>query len=160
MKRIFLDSNIYDTFYTNPELRNLFDSAKRLHQIDPVITHINIDQINRMPTEKSFLRSSILSLINTLTTISTLGHIDQISRSGWSTPAPNGTLEKILGDQQLTTSNLEDALQAVTALKEDALFITNDRRLRNRCNMQKSDSAMNESEFQSFLRSLVKVNPI
>ncbi len=160
MKKIFLDSNIYDTFYTNSRLRELFDLAKKQNLIDPVVTHVNIDQISRMPEEKSFLRNSILSVINAFTTTSTFGHVNGISRSGWSVPAPNGTLEKILGDQQLTTSNFEDALLAVTALNEDALFITNDRRLWNRCNTQKNGSAMKESEFESFLQNLISANPI
>lgn len=160
MKRIFLDSNIYDTFYSNSELRELFDLAKKRNLIDPVVTHVNVDQINRMPEEKSFLRSSILSVINVFSTTSTFGHVEGISRPGWSTPAPNGTLETILGDQQLTTSNLEDALQAVTALNEDALFVTNDRRLRNRCNGQKSGSTVDESGFKDFLQGLIITNPL
>jgi len=160
MRRIFIDSNIYDTFYTNSTLRKLFDLARKLNLIDPVVTHVNIDQINRMPKEKSFLRSSILSVMNVFNTTSTFGHIDDISRPEWSAPAPKGTLEKIIGDQKLTTSNFEDALQAVTALNEDALFITNDHRLWNRCNAQKNGSAMKEVEFESFLQLLTSANPV
>ena len=155
MKKIFLDSNIFDTFKTNPELRGLFDNAQNLKLIEPIITHVNLDQISRMPDSKSESRSSILSVINPFSTVSTFGHIDGISRQGWSAPAPQEALKEILGEQTLTVSNLEDALQAATALNESSLFITNDHRLWNRCNQLKNYSAMKEEEFEIFLRDLI-----
>ena len=154
-RKVLLDVNIYDTFKTNSELRGLFDRAKDLKLIDPVITHVTLDQINRMPESKVSLQSSILSVINAFSTTSTSGHVNGISRDGWSNPAPQEALEKIIGEQTLTVGNLEDALQGATALNQDFLFVTNDHRLWNRCNALKIGSAMKESEFQLFLQELI-----
>ena len=157
-RRVLLDVNIYDTFKTNSQLRRLFDKAKDLKLIDPVITHVTLDQINRMPESKVSLKSSMLSLINAFSTTSTSGQVNGISRDGWSIPAPQEDLEKIIGEQTLTVGNLEDALQAATALNQDFLFVTNDHRLWNRCNTLKIGSAIKESEFQFFLQELINLH--
>ncbi len=94
-------------------------------------------------------------VVNATSTVTTYGDVAGLSRPGWSIPVPPGTLEKILGNQTDNNKNTYDALLASTSFHEADFFVTDDTRLRNRCqNLEKR--AMSIQEFKSYLQGICR----
>lgn len=142
---------LYDSLQDN-ELRNLYDRARMHGLIEFIVIHINFDQLNQIPDENK--KSSVLSIANLHKTAYTFGHVDGVSRPGWSSLAPEGTLERIIGNQHSNEGNVKDAILAATASNEGAIFVTEDRRLRNQC-IRERINVMNDQEFKIYLIKLL-----
>ena len=152
MEKVVFDINVFDVLIEDHEFNQVYNQAKDLGLINLLTTRVHLDQANQIKDITK--RDMILRVINSTGTTITYGEIPVLSRPGWSTPAPSGTLEKILGDQAANDGNMYDALLASTSFHEADIFVTNDIRLRNRCqNLKKR--VMTIQEFKSYLRNLL-----
>jgi hypothetical protein len=149
MSKIILDQNVLNSIVDDEEFHQLFDWAKESGLIEPVFTHVHLDQSN--PTKDIIKRDKMLLVINSFGTTVTYAHVDGLSRPGWSSSAPSGTLEEILGNQTVNDKNTYDALLASTAFHEAAIFVTDDKRLKNRC-LTLGKQTMSGQEFKSYLK--------
>ena len=149
MHKIILDQNILNAIVDDEEFHQLFYETKNSGFIEPIFTQVHLDQSN--PIKDIIKRDKMLFVINSCSTTTTYGHVDGLSRTGWSIPAPPGTLEEILGNQTVNDENRYDALLASTAFHEASFFVTDDRRLRNRC-LTLDKQVMGGQEFKSYLK--------
>lgn len=153
MQKIVLDQNILTIIVGDKEFQQCFDRAKNLGHIEPLFTHVHLDQSNRI--KDVALRDKILYVINSCSTTVTYGHVESLSRpGGWSLSAPEKPLEEILGNQANKDGHIYDALLASTAFHEAAIFVTNDQRLKKRC-LNLGKKVMSGEEFKSHLQNLL-----
>lgn len=152
MNKIILDQNVLNAIIGDEEFHQLFNQARGLGYIEPLSTHVHLDQSNSI--KDIVLRGKILLVVNSCNTTETYGRVDGLSRPGWSSPVPSETLEEILGNQTANDGNLYDALLASTASHEAAIFVTDDNRLKNRC-LTLGKKTMSGQEFTAYLKDLL-----
>ncbi|OHA46892.1 MAG: hypothetical protein A3A80_02955 [Candidatus Terrybacteria bacterium RIFCSPLOWO2_01_FULL_44_24] len=148
MIKVVLDQNIFTTIVEDQEFYRFYTQSKDYGLIKPLFTHVHIDQTNAIKDDEK--RDMMLYIINSSTTTATYGVVDGISRLGWSSTAPDGTLENVLGNQTLGEGNIHDALLASTAFEQADCFITDDKRLKNRC-LKLNKQVMTGLEFRTCL---------
>jgi predicted nucleic acid-binding protein len=138
--KLILDSNVFDDLLAGKISINNFN----LNENEIFITHIQVDEINECPDK--FKRASLFNLLIEIRPekIPTETFALGFSRIG------NAKLGDAILFQKLRNSNLnhsKDALIGETAIKQNLILITNDKRLRNKV-IELGGSSMNIEEFK------------
>ena len=128
-KRFVLDSNAYDHLVTSPARQIAFIHACLHGQIELLVTHIQHDELSKIPDEER--RNAIAAIPFVITP--TAGLIIGTSKVGL---ARFGDLDRIESIRSEFGNHTNDALIAVTAYDNSAVLVTEERRLTNRSRAQ------------------------
>lgn len=142
---VLLDSNAYDPIVDNPSLYRSVDAACRAGRIELLLTHVQSDELMRIPDPDR--RRLALSLPHVVA--ATYGMILDVSRLGM---ARLGEPERIEAIRNHSVRHSRDALLASTAQKEGAVLVTNERRLTNFAR-RAAIEVWSAQEFFSFLEA-------
>lgn len=139
--KLILDSNVFDNLLSGKISLNDLD----INNNEIFITHIQVDEINEC-TDK-FKRASLFNLLTEIRPekIPTETFALGLSKFG------NAKLGDAILFQKLRNSNLnhsKDALIGETAIKQNLILITNDKRLKNKVN-ELGGTAMNIEEYKN-----------
>jgi predicted nucleic acid-binding protein len=147
--RILLDTCIYDEIITSPRLSDRIHELIRSERIEIIQPHIIRSQLEAAPESK---RKALLSI--PVRVIPVDGLLAGYSSAGDRVGSGSGgiRIEEMLKNKKPTPGNTRDALIATTAATETDVFVTKDRRLRNRMkSMSPSTQIWNFTDLESHL---------
>jgi hypothetical protein len=123
--RLVLDANIYDHLIATPEIQQAAIAAHQNGHVEFLMTSIQLDQITAVPD--SDRRKAMVAIPFVITP--TYGFVLGLSKLGLARFGESEQLEVVRGDQG---NHTEDALLATTAKYEEAILVTEDKRLEKR----------------------------
>lgn len=130
MKRFFLDSNVYDEFLKNHELLELVLNAKAQGLLELIGSHVEPDElrtaISNNPT-KGFLLLSAHRELN-VRQVSTEGLVLGKSRLGGANLFDDADVELFIKQTAANPDHQEDILMILTAKREEATFVTEEKK--------------------------------
>ena len=146
---VMIDTMIYDEISRDVILKARLDTLQNERILEFVTTHIQSDQLSRIPQNRDIGQASAIHTRNIATSVLILGY----SRLG----------QEQLGDENGSYSRLDvsnpkntpDAIIAATALSRADIFVTNDIRLANRIvSLGTSLTVVNLDAFKVILEDL------
>jgi hypothetical protein len=150
--RVLLDSCIYDEIIASPNLLDRVHKLIRNKIIEILQPHIVRGQLENAPESK---REQLLSIPARVVPVD--GFLTGYSSAGDRVGSGSSeiTIDDVLQNKKPTCGNNRDALIATTAATEADIFVTIDRKLRNRVNsMKPSIRVWNFVDFESHLAQL------
>lgn len=147
-KRIMLDSNIIDEIAIgNITTRDFEEAKKRGFQF--FLTTVQIDEMNSCKDEEKRKKLNIFTIAIKPELVSTESTILGVSRLGYAKLGDGVIFNEIEGGKEKMK---KDALIAETAIKNQMILLTNDKKLRNIL-LTSGAKAMDIEEFKILLRS-------
>lgn len=123
--RFVLDANIYDHLIATPEIQQAAIAGHESGQVEFLMTSIQLDQITAVPDAGRRNAMAAIPFVITPTYGSVLG----LSKLGLARFGESEQIDVVRSDQG---NHTEDALLATTAKYEDAILVTEDKRLARR----------------------------
>ncbi|RWH76859.1 MAG: hypothetical protein EOQ86_19720 [Mesorhizobium sp.] len=126
--KVMLDTNVF-----NHLLEGSIDLASIPGDWEPVITHLQNDEIERTsdPTKRKALQAMVIATVTVkVATESAVWGTSRWGEAKWSGPASQyNTLKTQLDAEKRRPSNTNDALIADTCIQNGFLLVTNDQAL-------------------------------
>ena len=127
-KKYIFDTNIFDDMVNEKLKVSDIVKYKNNKKLEIYVTHIQIDEINKISDEDKRARFFISMFEIRPILISTSSCAFDVSRFDKS-KFGNGTIFNKI--KKVNINNVEDALIGETAIKEGIILVTNDKRLKN-----------------------------
>jgi len=154
MKKIMLDTQIFDRVIADKEFREKLQKLVKTKKIKFLITHAQLDEIKNIPNKKEAKRVELLKLIKELNMkiIPTEGAIFDVSRFDMAKLSDDTKTIEHLRNYKKEENPSRDALIAITSLKNADSFVTNDANLRKR--ILELNPSIEIKNYQEFRKSL------
>jgi predicted nucleic acid-binding protein len=152
-----LDTNIYDLISTEENFRQLLITAQEIGLITLYETHVQQNEVEKMPDTKSPQRDRIQKVIavscREISTTTAIWDHSEWDKAQWG---PGQFIDQMgYTDSRgvfKNPKNIEDALIADTALAKMDILITNDRAMcRNASRATQQCNVMSSVDFKEFL---------
>lgn len=133
--KFLLDNHVYDVLVETPERAHLVAALHGTHEIELLMTHIQVEEISANPRTlvdaigQLELRVADVVLGLPYTVCETYGMVLDVSQVGLARFGEPDLLDAVDSERG---NHTHDALLASTARYENAVLVTNDRRLTNR----------------------------
>lgn len=144
-KLFLLDTNAYDPILADAGLCQAVIGACHAGAIELLMTHVQRDELAEMPDSDKRDRALTLPFVMVVTYGMVLG----VSRLGLARLGEPEEFEEI---RNFSPRHSKDALLAITAKREGAVFVTNERRLSNFAR-RAAIEVWSSSEFADFVRN-------
>lgn len=142
-RRFLVDSNVYDQLVVAPERQIPVIDCCEAGAIELLMTHVQVDELMAMPDDSKHGR--VLAI--PFTQVPTYGMVLGTSRVGLARFGEPELIDAVRSDEG---NHVNDALLASTAKYEQAILVTNDRRLSNRA-MEIEVEVWDSSRFLGYL---------
>ena len=132
-KNIMFDTNSFDKILSGEIPLDLIKKSISLGY-RYFITHIQIDELSDIPDSKKEKRTKLLLFLSTVapSLIPTESFVLGFSRLGYAKLGTAGYYEKLLNQNK---TNIKDAILGETAIKNNFIFITDDKDLLRKVNV-------------------------
>ena len=134
MTKLIFDTQIYDLILETDLFKDLIQ-LKSNHEIEYLMTHVQVDEIAAIPDSKMEKRKKLFLFLLQLRPqiIPTIGTIFGVSRLGFTTFASEENSQRIDEVRRLNKelNPSRDSLIVVTALGSADIYVSNDRRRNN-----------------------------
>jgi len=156
MKKVMIDTHILDCIHDDPDLEAALRGLVHPGRLALLITHLQKDEVEAMPQDKTVRRQALLKLIEELVGIvASEGAVFGVSRFGGAKFGGEANIEALRGSRR-ETNPTRDALIFNTATRGDIdMFVTDDERRAKRLRgLTGAPRIADCADFKAFVLSL------
>ena len=159
MEKYLLDGNCFDFMARNSEdLRAIF-TARASSLIEIIGTHVEVDEMRRAERDRPEYATELLNIRNSLSirTVPASGFVFEISKIHEATLFGWDEIDDFVKMTNDNPRHAEDALLVRTALKENAVLVTEEKSRLPRIARERQVKVVNTSELANICRKLAKL---